>query len=702
MTALVVMSPSPVLQFFDNAGRPAVGGTILTQVGGVNYPTYQDSAGNTALPNPIPLNSRGEVSNAAGATCQLFLVSGVTYTFTLKDANSNQLWQAQYVGAGQLVVANYAAAAALSTSTYGGTMLLIASKDGGLFRYDSADTTSTADGSGYCGTIIVDASNRRWKRDYSGPADGAWWGVTLNGSTNDATFTNNALNAVDSVVLGAGTLRASSTVLVPANTELLGVGLVLPSSAGVNHGTVIKGDNAVTPVVDVGVPQVNIVNANSALRGLTVARTGSAPANSIGVRMNGGQGSQLSNVFSYGHFDAYYCDGNNGGGSGTAIAFFLDHIFSGNVTGNHLVMDTMPEIRVEQSRFGVNGTGDQNCNAYVKIIGGIGAAPAAGPNTLVFNNCQFNQGGNKPDYWIEMADFASPIPDVSILPACNNCHIEGVGVAMFKTDSTVTNVQRAGIDNCEFNEPTIPFFALDPATVLNAFRFSNNFLACSTFAPDIDNVNSLAFIGNVIDACDVSFDSGAIGNWNVNSAGNIYNDGATCTIAGSRFGSSLFADTYQTGCTFTNNITGNYGNVTVINPANSVKTWTPTLKFGGAAVGMTYDATLTSGAFQVIGSAVHYQWRIKLSAKGASTGSATILGFPVVQNTGYFQTGAGGVAFGNNNMAGLTSTIIAQGPVGTPPGEIDLFQQGAATTVALNDTNFTNTSDIAGSVTFFL
>jgi len=91
MAATVSLCSVPTLQFLDNRGVPAAGGTVLTQVGGVNYPTYQDSGGTTALPNPIPLNARGEISNATGATCQLFLVTGQIYTFTVFDANSNQL-----------------------------------------------------------------------------------------------------------------------------------------------------------------------------------------------------------------------------------------------------------------------------------------------------------------------------------------------------------------------------------------------------------------------------------------------------------------------------------------------------------------------------------------------------------------------------------------------------------------------------------
>lgn len=103
MAASVFLAPNPILQFFNNAGQPNAGGSILTQVGGVNYPTYQDSGGTTPLPNPIPLNSRGEISNTSGISCQLFLVAGVTYVFTQYDAKGNQINQASYVGNNSLL-----------------------------------------------------------------------------------------------------------------------------------------------------------------------------------------------------------------------------------------------------------------------------------------------------------------------------------------------------------------------------------------------------------------------------------------------------------------------------------------------------------------------------------------------------------------------------------------------------------------------
>jgi Pectate lyase superfamily protein len=93
----VALSETPILQFWNNSGQLNAGGTLLTQVGGVNYPTYQDPAGLIPLPNPIPLNSRGEVSNSSGVSSQLYLMPGIVYVFTLYDCFGNQLWIAEDV-----------------------------------------------------------------------------------------------------------------------------------------------------------------------------------------------------------------------------------------------------------------------------------------------------------------------------------------------------------------------------------------------------------------------------------------------------------------------------------------------------------------------------------------------------------------------------------------------------------------------------
>lgn len=62
-------------------------------------------------------------------------------------------------------------------------------------------------------------------------------------------------------------------------------------------------------------------------------------------------------------------------------------------------------------------------------------------------------------------------------------------------------------------------------------------------------------------------------------------------------------------------------------------TWTPALKFGGNSVGMTY--TTQGGRYVRLGPLVWIEGRIILSAKGSSTGNATIEGLPFTASNTY-------------------------------------------------------------------
>lgn len=212
----VVISPVAIQFFWNNQGQPNVGGSILTQVGGINTATYQDSAGAIPLPNPIPLNTRGEISNAAGISCQLFLTAGVTYTFTMYDAYGNQLNQAQYVGGGNsanppLAVATIAvlrtvvksAGLVVQTSGY------YAAGDGGagVYWYNSADTTSSDNG----GTIIVANDGGRWYLIYSGQINVKQFGAYGDGTHDDTAACTAA----------AGVLTLGGDLFYPEATDYL-------------------------------------------------------------------------------------------------------------------------------------------------------------------------------------------------------------------------------------------------------------------------------------------------------------------------------------------------------------------------------------------------------------------------------------------------------------------------------------------------
>ena len=161
MTTGVIASP-PILQFTLNNGLLAVNGSILTQVGGVNAATYADSGLTTPLPNPIPLNSRGEVSDAAGNSKQLFLTPNTVYTFTLFDGpngTGNQIWQATYVNGVQISGETTAPLLAVVTDTpilasYARTAAEIAASvtptnyaypPGHIYRYGTNSVPGTTD-----------------------------------------------------------------------------------------------------------------------------------------------------------------------------------------------------------------------------------------------------------------------------------------------------------------------------------------------------------------------------------------------------------------------------------------------------------------------------------------------------------------------------------------------------------------------------
>jgi Pectate lyase superfamily protein len=83
MTTVVALVQDPILRFVNNDGSSCVGGMLLTQVGGLNYPTYSDSLGTIQLPNPIVLNARGEIATQTGISSPLFVAPNVAYTYSL-------------------------------------------------------------------------------------------------------------------------------------------------------------------------------------------------------------------------------------------------------------------------------------------------------------------------------------------------------------------------------------------------------------------------------------------------------------------------------------------------------------------------------------------------------------------------------------------------------------------------------------------
>ncbi|MET0722984.1 MAG: hypothetical protein ABWY64_19460, partial [Tardiphaga sp.] len=114
--------------------------------------------------------------------------------------------------------------------------------------------------------------------------------------------------------------------------------------------------------------------------------------------------------------------------------------------------------------------------------------------------------------------------------------------------------------------------------------------------------------------------------------------------------------------------------------------WVPALRFGGNGVGVTYS--LQSGRYVRIGALVVARGQLTLSAKGTSTGVATIIGLPFSAATLW-----GLAHFGY--AAGMTGIIGAPQGIVTAPGTTFRVTGGsAASTIDLNDTNFANNTNV--------
>lgn len=272
---MATLLPEGKQSFTDGAGKPLVGGKLYTYDVGTSTPrpTYADAAGTITNTNPVVLDARGEAT----------IFWHGAYKAVLKDASDAILWVADDIsdlsvksganhvgsddGAGgslwttvqgfisrlmsgtgssaigydggtvQTVLddakpmANYVALRAY-TGRATGVRITQSGLDGFFWR-DASDTTSADNG----GTIIVDASGRRWKRLFTGRVHAVWFGAKAdwNGSTGtdntgpiqDAIYYAASLSLVGpSVELPVGKLRITGTITTAGAGNVGQVGLV--------------------------------------------------------------------------------------------------------------------------------------------------------------------------------------------------------------------------------------------------------------------------------------------------------------------------------------------------------------------------------------------------------------------------------------------------------------------------------------------
>jgi hypothetical protein len=181
------ISPQPKLQFLDNNGVPLSGGKVYTYSAGTTTPltTYTDFTGNTANSNPVILDSRGE--------CSIWLGTS-SYKFKLTTSTDVEVWTVDNIS--------------VLTS--------------------SANITYVESGTG----AVIQTVQSKLRLGYVYPED---FGAVGDGTTNDTTALQNAINTGRDVYLAAGKTYLHTTALsVTTNYQWLGGPGILKTSGAIN------------------------------------------------------------------------------------------------------------------------------------------------------------------------------------------------------------------------------------------------------------------------------------------------------------------------------------------------------------------------------------------------------------------------------------------------------------------------------------
>jgi hypothetical protein len=120
--------------------------------------------------------------------------------------------------------------------------------------------------------------------------------------------------------------------------------------------------------------------------------------------------------------------------------------------------------------------------------------------------------------------------------------------------------------------------------------------------------------------------------------------------------------------------------------ADEIGTFTPTLQFGGAAVGMSISAF---GYYTKRGNRVFYNLEFTLTNKGSSTGTALIGGLPYTSAN--VSGGRSAAAIVCDAMSGLTVAVAYVGP---NSAQIALQNFVSNALASMTNSNFTNTSNV--------
>ncbi|MFT8211576.1 MAG: phage tailspike protein [Symbiopectobacterium sp.] len=227
----------------------------------------------------------------------------------------------------------------------------------GFFEVDLTDTTSADDD----GTVLIDVSGRRWKRQYSGAVNVVWFGAKAGDDTasvalaNTSAFCRACLSLKTSWDAWRTATKASRSVYVPAGDYNLSNGLTIPKGCSLySDGVGVARLKILSSTVDAGT-KLPLVSLGSVIddAGLIVASTGAYvqdPAPSIDKIYLNPQNSNTAvdvNGIPGFHIGSLWIQADSGivirGGSGDGI---IESVFAENGISRGVVFADCQNITV--------------------------------------------------------------------------------------------------------------------------------------------------------------------------------------------------------------------------------------------------------------------------------------------------------------------------------------------------------------------
>lgn len=376
-----------------------------------------------------------------------------------------------------------------------------------------------------------------------GPYSIKAYGALGDGTTDDYAAIVSALaSGVSSLFVPSANYRLSAGITIPDGVRLYSEGFIAGSPAA---GCCFTFDLSVAICVTSGSASL----LSLSLDGITITRAaGAIPAGSIGILTNTGYNISYCDVLSDRHAIPwkFLSTAPNG------IATMLTRCYSSGATENHIVIDGWPELRWSQGRIGANGSNNSAANAYIQFKNTGGGANY--PNTINFDQMQFNQGSNPPSYFVDFSALGAN----ALLYKFTECHVENLTVAYFKNTASSAKISRLSIVQCTFNT-LVPFSVWDTTTQLNELIIQGCTAAWTTFdCSNLTALNNLILTGNSISGCTATLTSSSgspAPNAVATLTGNTWFASSTLTLNGDKWTSLVVMDATSSNSSIVNNTT---------------------------------------------------------------------------------------------------------------------------------------------------